>query len=167
MKLPLFLSLCCIALFAFGCAQQAAQETADHRPIIDQFVKGWNAGDYDAVASVTPADFVRHVGDARTSSSRDELIGEMQGFRTGFPDMNVAIDNVVSTADKAYVNWTFTGTHDGPFQGIDPTGKSVEISGITVVFVGEEGQFVREDVYFDQLSFMQQLGFELAPAGDA
>ncbi|MBT8400198.1 MAG: ester cyclase, partial [Rhodothermia bacterium] len=136
-------------------------------PVVAQFVKGWNAGDYEAVGAVTPADFVRHVGDVRTSSNRDELIGEMQAFRTGFPDMNVSINNVVSTADKAFVNWTFTGTHDGPFQDIEPTGKSVEVSGLTVVFVGEDGQFVREDVYFDQLSFMQQLGFEVAPVDGA
>ncbi len=168
MKLPLLISVFCIALLAVGCGKQAAPETvADHRPLIDQFVKGWNSGDYEAVAAVTPADFVRHVGDVRTSSNREELIGEMTAFRNGFSDMNVAIDNVVSTPDKAYVNWTFTGTHDGPFQGIEPTGKSAQVPGITVVFVGEAGQFVREDVYFDQLSFMQQLGFELSPADGA
>jgi len=40
-----------------------------------------------------------------------------------FPDMHMAIDDVVAEDDKVVLQTTMSGTHQGPFWGIPPTGR--------------------------------------------
>ena len=53
--------------------------------------------------------------------------------------------------------WTCTGTHRGEFQGILPTGKRIEITGLALARI-ENGKVVEERVYFDRLAMLEQLG---------
>ena len=77
--------------------------------------------------------------------------------------MDLTIDDIYYLENTAIVRWTFRGTNTGPGPGeVEPTGNAVEVSGMTEArFV--DGKVVLEDVYFDSLSWMEQLGFSLAP----
>jgi predicted ester cyclase len=44
-------------------------------------------------------------------------------FRTAFPDLNIAIDDIVVAGDKVFVRWTGTGTHKGSLMGLQPTNR--------------------------------------------
>lgn len=48
-----------------------------------------------------------------------------------FPDVRVAIDDILGVGDQAVVRWTATGTHTGTGLGSAPTGKPVTFQGIT------------------------------------
>ncbi len=53
--------------------------------------------------------------------------------------------------------WTATGTHTGDLMGMSPTGRRIEISGITINRFS--GGKIAEDWYqSDDLGMMQQLG---------
>ena len=55
-------------------------------------------------------------------------------------------------------------TNTGPFQGIDPTGKFVEVRGCDVMHI--EGDLIaRNTVYYDGMSFARQIG--MMPAQDS
>jgi predicted ester cyclase len=43
----------------------------------------------------------------------------------GFPDSHINIDNMIAEGDKVVCHYTFTGTHQGEFMGIPPTGKQI------------------------------------------
>ena len=60
-----------------------------------------------------------------------------------FSDLKRPVDALVAEGDKVVARWTSTGTHDGPFQGIPPTGKTVTTTGITI-FRLEDGKIVEE-----------------------
>ena len=51
---------------------------------------------------------------------------------TGFPDVQHAIDAVITQGDLVVVRYTAAGTHAGEFQGYAPTGKSVTWTGINI-----------------------------------
>ena len=45
--------------------------------------------------------------------------------REGFPDLSVAVEDVMAEGDRVAARVTMRGTHRGEFQGIAPTGKRV------------------------------------------
>jgi predicted ester cyclase len=52
-----------------------------------------------------------------------------------------------------------SGTHQGEFFGVAPTGKRVEMSGITIDrFDDESGKMVEEWPEYDLLGAMRQMG---------
>lgn len=50
--------------------------------------------------------------------------------REGFPDLSITVEDVMAEGDRVAARVTMRGTHRGEFQGIAPTGKSVEVKAI-------------------------------------
>jgi predicted ester cyclase len=51
---------------------------------------------------------------------------------TGFPDVQHAVDAVVTDGDLVVVRYTATGTHEGEFQGYAPTGNTATWTGMNM-----------------------------------
>lgn len=74
-----------------------------------------------------------------------------------FPDLHVAVEDVVEEGDKVVSRNVVTGTHRGEFMGIPPTGKSVTYNEIFFIrFAG--GRIAETWGIVDALSLMRQLG---------
>lgn len=79
------------------------------------------------------------------------------GFRKAFPDLQCSVEDVITEGDRAVCRWRMTGTHEGPFLGLQPTGKRVKLDGITEMrFHGE--RLAEEWTQYDMLGFLSQLG---------
>lgn len=63
---------------------------------------------------------------------RDGLVAHVKGFRRYIGSPEYKIHQVVAGRDDVMAQWTFTGTHDGPWLGQPPTGN--EISGTVFSF---------------------------------
>jgi steroid delta-isomerase-like uncharacterized protein len=88
--------------------------------------------------------------------------GEVRGFFAGmfaaFPDMEFSVERMTATADVVAVQWRARGTFSGaPFQGVEPTGRRVEVRGCDCLEV-EEGKIVRNTAYYDGAAFARGLG---------
>lgn len=59
--------------------------------------------------------------------------------------------------DRVVARTTFTGTHEGAFEGIEPTGEEVAGPAISIARV-EDGAIADLWVVQDQLGILQQLG---------
>lgn len=74
-----------------------------------------------------------------------------------FPDLHVAVEDVIAEDDKIVVRNTVTGTHQGEYRGVPPTGRSVSYQEIFIVrFAG--GRIAEIWGVVDVLSQMRQLG---------
>ena len=82
-----------------------------------------------------------------------------------FPDFRFEILDLVAEGDKAAVRWHATGTFNGAakFEGMLPTGESVDITGCDVVTV-RDGRIQRNEAYMNGAQMAQQLG-ALPPSG--
>ena len=78
-------------------------------------------------------------------------------FVTGFPDLNVAIEDEVSEGDRVVVRWTARGTHRGEFMGMPPSGNEFAIGGLTLLRIAE-GKIAEHWVGGDFLGLMQHVG---------
>jgi steroid delta-isomerase-like uncharacterized protein len=115
-------------------------------------------GDLDTLESLlTPSsvdDFVA-VGEFRGPASIRRFFEET--FRA-FPDFEMKVDRIVADETTAVVQWRARGTFTGGvFQGIEPTGKRVEIRGVDVMDISG-GHIQHNTIYYDGASLARQIG---------
>jgi steroid delta-isomerase-like uncharacterized protein len=114
----------------------------------------------DAMEEVYTADTVLHEPD-QDLQGVEEAKQFLSGYISAFPDMSVSVEDVIAEGDKAVTRWTLRGTHEGEVEEFGPpTGKRVELEGITIHRISE-GKIVEEWERYDNLGVLQQLG--LAP----
>jgi steroid delta-isomerase-like uncharacterized protein len=78
-------------------------------------------------------------------------------YRTAFPDLQFTIEDMIAEGDTVTYRWSSTGTHLGPLSVIAPSGKKVNVSGMTFVRFAD-GKIVEGWVNWDTFSLLQQLG---------
>jgi predicted ester cyclase len=125
----------------------------------------WNAQDLDTFAQRhKPDTVVRWPGQGPTHGIDAHRQEAIDFFKT-FPDQH--LDNRPYKVLIAGGDWTcsvahFTGTMTGPMKGPDgseipPTGKSFEVDFCTVAR-WENEQIVEENLFYDLVTFMKQIG---------
>lgn len=116
-----------------------------------------NDGDVEGAVAVFAEDAVDH------DPAPDQPAGR-EGFRvfwtmltTAFPDAQIEPRHLVADEDHVVVAYTLTGTHEGDFNGIAPTGRKIEVNGIQIGRF-EDGLIVERWGSSDELGIVQQLG---------
>ena len=66
----------------------------------------------------------------RTCHGGDEIARYFEDTFAAMPDFHMDVQAVVEQGEDIFVHWHLTGTHQGPIQGIAPTGKPVAIDGM-------------------------------------
>ena len=122
-----------------------------------------NRHDVSALKQVWGDDTVVRFPD-RTCRGADEIAGYFEDTFDAVPDMRMEVVSIVEQGDEVFAHWKLTGTHNGPVQGIEGTGKSIELDGIDH-FVLRDGRIVSNFVVFDQMQYSRQLG--ILPAQDS
>jgi steroid delta-isomerase-like uncharacterized protein len=83
-------------------------------------------------------------------------------FRGALPDIEATLQEVVAQDDEVAVRYTLTGTHEGPFAGVEATGKRVTRSGLASFRVAD-GRLAEGWGCADTLGLLQHLGALPAP----
>ena len=138
-----------------------------YRELLDRYVERYNAGDLDGVMDLYAEDAVQIMPDGTYegwNTVRDRLAQELDGFT----ELNHTVRSFVEQGDTFADEWTFVGTHTGPFRLPDgselpPTGKRVEIKGMEFVQV-RDGKIVNRHLYYDYLAVAAQFGLLPQPA---
>jgi steroid delta-isomerase-like uncharacterized protein len=77
-------------------------------------------------------------------------------YRRAFPDLRVTVEDLIAEGDKVVARLSFRGTHRGELDGIAPTGRRVDCSGIVVSRL-EGGKIAEDWANFDDVGMMRQL----------
>jgi predicted ester cyclase len=56
---------------------------------------------------------------------KDAMTRGCLSYFDAFPDLHVSLDELIAEDDRVFVRSTMTGTHDGEYKGIAPTGRNV------------------------------------------
>ena len=94
--------------------------------------------------------------------SREEEIEEEKMALGAIPNLNLRIEKLFADGHTVIVWGLVTGTHQGEYQGIPPTGNKIEVSNILIMSF-KDGKIVELREEADSLRMMQQLGMELKP----
>ncbi|GAC1316275.1 MAG: hypothetical protein NVSMB25_01680 [Thermoleophilaceae bacterium] len=121
--------------------------------------------DLDAMASHWSADGVEDIASVGILRGPVEIRDFHAGVLAALPDLEWVVERVTAGEEVVVVQWRNSGTFSGaPFQGIEPTGRRVELRGCDC-FEVEEGAIARNTVYQDGLAFARAVG--LVPAQDS
>jgi predicted ester cyclase len=99
-----------------------------------------------------------HHGAAFPDVAGVEAIKEaLAGTFVSFPDITLTVDDTIADGDLVVVRWSGTGTNDGPWLGMEPTGKTANFTGINV-YRFACGKIVESWSEMDALSLLKELG---------
>ncbi|MDO8143339.1 ester cyclase [Isoptericola sp. 178] len=90
------------------------------------FEQGWNERRFDALAPALGT-FELHVGGQHRTTDLAELEVIVGAWHEAFADLRFDVHAVTASDDVAAVHATLHGTHRGPWQGLAPTGRSIEV----------------------------------------
>lgn len=133
----------------------------DPSAVADRYFDAWNRRDPEAIAAVfaeggTYTDPIVPDGLAPAATA-----GYAGGLFAAFPDLAFEIESSGTRPDGSVAaQWIMTGTNNGPFQGLPPSGRAVRLPGADVIAV--DGDRVRSVVgYFDTAVLPRQLGMQV------
>ena len=118
----------------------------------------WNRRDAAALAAF-------HEEDATGESP---IQGRMRGRKSiqdgyatwlkAFPDTTMVTDDLLIDGNRVAQFFTMTGTQQGPFGGLPPTGRKFQISGVFLATLSPDGRIVRDRRVYDVTNMLVQLG---------
>src|SRR6202022_3607315 len=96
-------------------------------------------GDEAVAERIIHPDFVDHTNPPGMQHGLAGHKAIVRLFRTAFPDQWWQIEDLIAEGDKIVARTTMTGTHQGDFFGISPTGRSVTLTGAHISRVADGG----------------------------
>lgn len=96
--------------------------------VVRRFIETvWDAGDVEALADLTTADFALHQLVAGETHDREGFAAFVEELHDAMPDFAIGIDDLVVEGDDAVALLTMSGTPEKPLQAVQPTGKSFSV----------------------------------------
>lgn len=135
-----------------------ANETVIRR-FVDEVI---NNGDYSVLPDLIHPGYVYRSPD-QEFRGREALQALFAAYRSGLPDLNASIDDLVASGDKVVISITLSGTHTGDLMGIPATGKRLQVTGMVLSRL-EDGRIIEEREILDMLGMFQQLGIVTHPS---
>jgi steroid delta-isomerase-like uncharacterized protein len=141
-------------LDAFNAAKTKAEE---NKSLMRSYYEDLNRGDFNALGALLSPNYKRYSSATSAPLNADGQKARLAGLRAAFPDLQLTVENIIAEGDFVAISLTARGTHQGTFQGIPPTGKSVTVSAFEVVRI-ENGKLAEHWGGPDTLNLLQQIG---------
>jgi steroid delta-isomerase-like uncharacterized protein len=137
-----------------------------NQSLLERYVERYNAGDLEACMELYADDAVQIMHDG-TFEGRSAIRERLARDLTACPDAAYTVGRFVEQGDSFADEWTFAGTHTGPFllpdgTQLPPTGKRLQIRGMELVQL-RDGKIIVDNLYYDSMAVLAQLG--LLPQG--
>jgi steroid delta-isomerase-like uncharacterized protein len=125
--------------------------------LVLESIDALNAGDTERLLAVVAPDIVIHYAEMPESlHGRETWQRGFELMRNAFPDLEAQVDDLVAAEDKVAIRVSFRGTHQGEFQGIPATGRTIHYVSHEFYRV-ENGLFAEEWICSDMASLFRQL----------
>ncbi len=121
------------------------------------YEEAYGEGKIEVVDEVLHSDFVCYDPNSESGEimGAEAVKGEIEYFRNA--GLTFIVEDQVAEGDKVVTRWTATGTNQGEFFGVGPTGKRIEMTGISIERFDEGGKLVEEWPEYDLLGALRQL----------
>jgi steroid delta-isomerase-like uncharacterized protein len=124
---------------------------------VRESVEALNVGDTNTLLTIVAPDIVIHYAEMpEPLHGRETWQHGFELIKRAFPDLEIRIDDLVAADDKVAVRLTLRGTHQGEFQGIPATGRTISYVSHEFYRVAN-GQFAEEWICSDMASLFSQL----------
>jgi steroid delta-isomerase-like uncharacterized protein len=134
---------------------QSLRETRE-RLVLEHF-RAENEHDLDALIATfhSPRYEMKHLG--RVHEGEQAVRDLISGLYRGLPDIHAEPGRLRHLDDAVVVECVTTGTHDGFFAGLQPTGRKIQANS-ACIFEFDGDKLLCEKVYLDLATILRQLG---------
>jgi len=116
----------------------------------------WTGQDLEVLDEIVHPTAVHH-GASFPDVQGPEAIAEAVGRQLdAFPDLMITIDEAIASGDLVAVRWTATGTQEGEYLGLEPTGNAASMTGINI-YRFSCGQVIESWSEMNSLDILQEL----------
>ena len=129
---------------------------------VRQVYEALNRKDLVAWAALCAPGYVIHFPGAPPLSA-EAIQPLFASFFAAFSDLRHEVAEVWGAGDRVAARLSLRGTHDGPFQGMPATGRSIDVV-LLNLFRMADGRMAEQWIQFDGVGMLQQLGALPAPA---
>ena len=126
------------------------------------FEEVWNKGRRQAIGEMLAADGVLHDGEL-DSVGPEGFQPFFDRLNAAFSDFHVVVEDTIVEGDKACHRWRCTCRHTGDGLGMPATGKTVHVTGISIVQV-KDGMVIEGWQNWDMLGMLEQIQGKTAKA---
>ncbi|MFE4627415.1 ester cyclase [Streptomyces mirabilis] len=127
-----------------------------NKRIMERFTSEFlRTGDPALARKFISPDIVMHFG-GRTQQGRDTYLGIVAANMKAFPDLRWTVEDMRAEGDTVAIRYTMTGTHIGPFAGVEATGRAIRAESMAFYRLAH-GKIVEERAQLDMLSILQQM----------
>src|SRR5690349_1186628 len=91
----------------------------------------------------------------------DSMQDTIYNWLSAFPNMQVSNIDLTMTESLVIADWDSSARHEGAFQSIQPTGKTIVYHGVTVFCFDENKKIIRYFCQLDLSHIYKQLGYFL------
>jgi predicted ester cyclase len=117
----------------------------------------FQAGNLDIADELVDPDCRDHADTQdRRGPERAKEVAAM--LKEAFPDARWEIAELIGEGDRVAMHLVFSGTHRGPFMGMEPTGRSFSDVHHIYLFRLREGKVTEYRAVRDDMGMMRQLG---------
>jgi steroid delta-isomerase-like uncharacterized protein len=132
---------------------------ADIKKILDEYKLAWNSHDANRIVSFFTDDGIYgDVATGKVSKGKKEITAYLNSFFIDFSDYKLELKSLFEADDWAGSEIVSTANHaHSSIPGIPVTGKTFSLRGATI-FELKKGKISRQSDYYDQVSFLKQVG---------
>ena len=130
-----------------------------NKVLVQQWLDLWNQHALTQLATLVAPTY-RHHGSA---GNQLDFAGFQEGFAAilrAYPDMHYTITHMIAEGELVAVYLTATGTQQGPFFGIQPSGRRSTFAGVYHCRI-QDGRIVEDWDVFDLLTALRRLGAKI------
>lgn len=130
----------------------------DNPAIVRRFIEEViNHGRFDSASQFVWEDVVEQVPLPGQGPGLEGLNDILRCMRSAFPDLHFSVEEQIAEGNKVLTRFEWTGTHQGAFIGIPPTGRPVKVWGMVIDRL-DGGRIKQTRILMDMLGLMTQLG---------
>ena len=130
----------------------------ENKSVVRRFIEeGWNGHNPNVADEVVSPDYFNHAAVAEHQRGIAGAKHILNWLIAAFPDTRFEIEDIIAEGDMVALRGTTSGTHEGEFAGIAPTGKRFAVQQTHWIRVAD-GKLVEHWAVRDDLGMMRQLG---------
>ena len=137
-----------------------AQETSN-KETFTRFNEATNSGDAELISTtideIVEPDVLIRTPLPIEATGAEALKEVFARLHRAFPDLHVTVEDLIAEGDKVVARNSVSGTHQGEYMGLPPTGRTVTYNEIFIVRFAD-GRIAETWGVVDVLSQMKQLG---------
>lgn len=125
-------------------------------------INAWNEHDVDSVMSFYAPEYVGiDVGQATPEHGLEGKRKAVAHYLHAFPDLYFIPEEPVGMSaagiDTVVLNWIARGTHLGPFMNIPPSGRTIQVRGVSTLKL-RDGKIVEATYVWDVAGLLREIG---------